>query len=204
MNPYIPYELDELTVLKSVKNWTNTRVRVFGKVGESIHQAPGSALELRYLHSVGEEKPSNIVVNFSLISEILNRNFDEGSVVQILGDLQIFDTIIGGIRYSFVVNAHIIRDFSKVDPTLYHKASALQSVACPKEFFLGASKNSCEEELEDFFLSDNEVEVKCKKLKNESWNAKSSNDKEDIPSTVHMNTDHHTNDSSIDMFADSD
>ena len=100
MNPYIPFELDELTVLKSVKNWTNTRVRVFGKVGQSIYQPSGSALELRYFHSVGEEKPSNIIVDFSLISEIFNSNFDEGSVVQILGELQIFDKTIEEIRYS--------------------------------------------------------------------------------------------------------
>ena len=140
-----------------------------------------------------------------MVSEIFNRNFGEGSVVQILGELQTFERTIEEIRYSFIVSAHIIRDFSRVNPTLYHKASTLQSVACPKEFFLRASNTSNEEEIEGFVESESELEVKCKKSKNEIISsADCSNDKKDKPKTVHMSTDAHTNDSSIDMFADSD
>ena len=69
MNPYIPFQLCEIAVLKSVKNWSNTRVRIFGKVGKRICVTLKTDLELRYFHSIGEETISNIAVNFGLISD---------------------------------------------------------------------------------------------------------------------------------------
>jgi hypothetical protein len=205
MNPYIPFQLNEITVIKSVENWTNSRVRIFGKVGQSIYTPPESELELRYLHSVGEEIASHAIANFGLISETVNRNFHEGSIVQILGDLQPFESTIEEIKYLFIVTAHIIRDFDRVDPALYHQASTQQTIACPRTFFMRDSRNTNAEENEDILASEHKLYVDSKKTKlNTSKSSKCVNNKADTKGEPSKKVDNCDNDSSTDMFADSD
>ena len=204
MNPYIPFQISEIAALKSVENWTNSRARIFGKVGQSIYTPPESELELRYLHSIGEEITSHVVVNFSLISETFNSNFQEGSILQILGDLQPFESTIGEIKYLFIVTSHIIRDFARVDPALYHQASTLQSIACPKQFFMGDSRNINTEENEDFRSSEYEFDINCKKSKLSGSKISEFINKEEAKGEPSKTVDNCENDSSIDMFADSD
>ena len=203
MNPYIPFQISEIAALKSVENWTNSRVRIFGKVGQSIYTPPESELELSYLHSVGEEITTHVVVNFSLISDTFHSNFQEGSIVQILGDLQPFESTIGEIKYLFIVTSHIIRDFARVDPALYHQASTLQSIACPKQFFMGDSRNTNTEENEDFRSSEYELD-NCKKPKLSGSIISDSINNEEAKGEPSKTADDCDNDSSIDMFADSD
>ena len=204
MNPYIPFQINEIAVLKSVKNWSSSRVRIFGKIGKSISIKTENDLELRYFHSVGEEIKSNIIVNFGLISEIFAKNFDEGSVVQILGDLQPFENTIEKILYSFIISAHIIRDLSKVDPELYHEASTLQSIACPKEYFMSGLTDTYEEGMGENQLLENDSDVDSNKSRTKIFrsaefdSSKNESDKECIANISN------TNNSSIDMFADSD
>ena len=203
MNPYIPFQLCEIAVLKSVSNWSNTRVRIFGKVGKRICVTHKTDLELKYFHSIGEETISNIAVNFGLISDQFHYSFAEGNTVQILGDLQEIQKI-EEIENSFIVNAHIIRDMSKVDPALYHEASTLQSIACPRTYFT-CSSSGVNEKVEDIQDSSNDGAEsdyntpRCKISKKESPdNNKHSNERE------HSNIAPDTHDSSVDMFADSD
>ena len=200
MKPYVPFELNELTALRSVEKWSNRRVRVFGKVGLSISGPSCSLLELRYLHSVGEERDSDVIVDFSLILDVFNGKFTEGSVVQILGELEPFNSSTEGkLTSGFIVRAHIIRDFSTVDPKLYHKASTLQSIACPRDFYNSPLPNSNSENENHSFQDELEMDLEMGEPDKES------SFKNDCQETKKRELDiDNRNDSSIDMFADSD
>jgi len=125
--------------------------------------------------------------------------------VQILGDLQPFESTIEEIKYLFVVTAHIIRDFGTVDPALYHQASTLQSIACPKKFFMRDSRNTNAEENEDFQASEYKLDVDSKKSKlNTSKSSEFISNKPDTKGEPSKKADICDNDSSIDMFADSE
>ena len=199
MNPYVPFQLNEIAALKSIKTWSNSRVRIFGKIGQSIHATSESELDLRYYHSVGEEILSTIIVDFSLILDTFNTKFNEGSVTQILGDLQNFEKDVEDVNYSFMVSAHIIRDFSSVDPELYHQASTIQSMACPKEFFMKSCKDINTQEDETF--EDNSPAQLNKHFKKHSRNEDNPNEKGE-PSKHPISENIKSNDSSVDMFDD--
>ena len=201
MNPYVPFQLNEISVLKSLKTWNNSRVRIFGKVGQSIQNFLENDLELRYIHSVGEEIQSTIIVNFSLISDIFNSKFNEGNVVQILGDLHSFEKKVDGIIRPLIVSAHIIRDFSLVDPDLYHRASTIQSIACPKEFFMKASNANASQE--DTSFEGNSSSPSFKYIRTSSQSADDSDAKGE-PCKNPTIDKVESNDSSVDMFEDSE
>ena len=201
MNPYVPFQLNEIAALKSIKAWSNSRVRIFGKIGQSIHGTPESELDLRYFHSVGEEILSTILVDFSLISDTFNTKFKEGSVTQILGELQNFEKDVEEVNYSFIATAHIIRDFSSVDPDLYHQASTIQSMACPKEFFMKPCIDINTQD-EETFENNSPLQFN-KHFKKHSPNEDSPNEKGE-PSKHPISENTKSNNSSVDMFDDSE
>ena len=203
MNPYVPFQLNEIAALKSIKTWRNSRVRIFGKIGQSIQTTPDSEVELRYFHSVGEEIQSTIIINISLISDIFYSKFNEGSVTQILGDLQTFDKNVEGVHYLFLVSSHIIRNFSVVSPDLYHQASTLQSIACPKELFMNASNDITSQEEEETLFDDKSTYPSNKYIRKLSQSKEASEEKGE-PSKKPQKETSKSNDSSVDMFEDSD
>ena len=202
MNPYVPFQLNEIAALTSIRTWSNSRVRIFGKVGQSIQTTPNSDVELRYFHSVGEEIQSTVIINISLISDIFYTKYIEGSVAQILGDHQTFDTKVEGVHYPFLVSAHIIRDFSVVNPDLYHQASTLQSVACPKEFYMKESNDLTSQE-EDMLFEDKSPSP-CSKYIRKLSHSKKAADEKGEPCKTPQKEPSKSNDSSVDIFEDSD
>ncbi len=87
---------------------------------------------------------------FSLILDQSDK-LQEGCRVQILGEIQLSD------KNEPILSARIIRDFRRVDPASYHKATALQAKYCPLNI-KRSSKDDSNLEDSEYHLHEGESE----------------------------------------------
>lgn len=126
MNPFIPLTCEEIVSIKVLSHRASTRIRILGELRPGPRNQNS---DFRILRSLGEDIVTEVLIDFSLILDQLTK-FGDNHVVQVLGDLHQVDE-----DSPVFVQAIIIRNLQGLDPELYHKAIAAQSLACPRNTF---------------------------------------------------------------------
>lgn len=115
--PYLPLSVEEVSSVTQLDSWTNTKVRLVGRVTQlDINTGVGR------LVAVGEDSEEMVRVSFtSLIDgdrdDKIVKLIQPGSVIQVLGNLEVHRKVV-------IVKCHIVRDFIGIDAEAYCRSVA--------------------------------------------------------------------------------
>ncbi|KAK3930799.1 GTPase Era [Frankliniella fusca] len=106
--PFVPFSVEEVSLVRTLACWSNHNVRVIGKISPSLN----GFTNIWLLSSIGEEGgPFTIKVDLKLLKEFPADN----SSVQVFGEMQFSSDS------SPLILAKFFRDFSSVDLFYFNK-----------------------------------------------------------------------------------